>query len=320
VETLNYRWAFWTTLVIGVQIIMGGVVVGKDAGFVCPDWPLCYGSVLPKLSGLVLLELVHRGTALLVTVMVLAIAIVVWRKYSQNRLMVRVATASVISLLLQVVIGGLIVIWQLPGVTTTIDVVNSMVLLGLYVILTMEMRRLNRVSRGVQFTSDRQLKQLAPASVVVMLALACAVLVGAVFRHTGSSEALFGINHYLASHGQMTMPSLLMSKVVLLLHILTGVFAAVASGWFIFQAMRAGRLMMQAWLLFALVGLQMVLGLVSLGTELSFVPVTLHWSNSAVMIALVTWIAFTSQRAVQADMEPAVRSKTVPVPKARPAR
>lgn len=319
-EALNYRWPLVTTLIIGVQMVMGGVVVGENAGFVCPDWPLCHGSVLPKLTGFVLLELVHRGTALLVTGMVLGVAITVWRKYSQNRFLVRVATASVISLLLQVIVGGLIVIWKLPGVTTTIDVVNSMVLLGLYVMLTMEIRRFSRVKAGRDRPLDPELGHLAPIAWFVMIALGCAVLVGAIFRHTGASEALFGVNTYLASHGQSTMPSLLMSKTALLLHVLSGVFAAGATVWFVFQTMQARRMQIRAFALLALVVCQMVLGMVSLGTELSFIPVTLHWTNSAILVAMVTWIAFTAQLAHREHVETTVRRKAVSIPEAGPAR
>jgi heme a synthase len=317
---MNVRWPLATLLIIAVQMVMGGVVVGKDAGFVCPDWPLCHGTVLPPLTGLVVLELVHRATALLVTALVIGIAIAIWRKQGQNRFLVRIATASVVSLFIQVIVGGLIVIWKLPGVTTTLDVINSMFLLGIYVILTMEVQATKHKQADVDQTADKALNELEPTAWMVMIAIGLAVLVGAIFRHTGASEALYGVNTYLASHGQNTMPSLLMSRTALMLHILSGVFAAVATTWFLYQAMRTRKLQGRAWALFILVCLQVVLGMVSLGTKLSFIPVTLHWSNSAVLVGVVTWTAFTAHLSHREVTERALRRQAVPIPEAGPAR
>lgn len=317
---MNVRWPMVTMVIIALQMVMGGVVVGKDAGFVCPDWPLCHGTVLPPLSGLIILELVHRATALLVTALVIGIAVAIWRKQGENRFLVRIATASVVSLFIQVIVGGLIVIWKLPGVTTTLDVINSMFLLGIYVILTMEVQASNMKRVGVNQTSEQALNELEPAAWMVMIAIGIAVFVGAIFRHTGASEALFGVNTYLASHGQNTMPSLLMSKTALMFHILSGVFAGVATGWFLYQTMRLKKMQGQAWTLFTLVCLQMILGVVSLGTKLSFIPVTLHWSNSAVLVGMVTWTAFTAHLSHREVTERALRRQSVPLPEAGPAR
>ncbi len=53
-------------------IVAGGLVTNTDSGLACPDWPLCFGSPLPKMVGGVLVEHSHRliaGTVGLLTVL-----------------------------------------------------------------------------------------------------------------------------------------------------------------------------------------------------------------------------------------------------------
>lgn len=293
---MTYRLPLVTAILIFVQMVMGGVVVGKDAGFICPDWPLCHGQVLPQLTGLVILELVHRATAVLVTLLVLYITVKVWRTYKGNRFMVGVASLTVVSLLVQCVVGGMIVLFKLPGITTTIDVANSMFLLGLYVTLIVELRH-HQTARG----ADEVLAQLAPTARRVLGVGGLAVVVGAVFRHTGASEALFGVNHYLASHGQLTPPSMQASSAMLAVHVVTGLAVAVSSLWFYFRAAQVRRLRKSSMLLLALVAVQMILGIVSLQTKLGLIPSTLHFTGAGALIATMTWMVITTQIAARSQ-------------------
>jgi cytochrome c oxidase assembly protein subunit 15 len=290
-----------TTIVIGVQMVLGGIVVGKDAGFVCPDWPLCNGQVLPALTGPVLLELTHRFSALLVTVLVLWTGLRIWLGFRRHRLLKWCAVASVVSLFLQVVVGGLIVLLKLPGATTTIDVANSMLLLSLYVVITQAVYRHRRRAAGRPVSEDERVYALAPAAWTVFGTGAFAVIVGALFRHTGASEALFGRIDYLASHGQHVPPAAWFNEALLFIHILSGMMVGAAAVWFMISAARARRMVGMAIWLVLCVALEMVLGLTSLATALAFVPSTAHWGAAGVLMATVTHIAATVQWAKPAE-------------------
>ncbi|MCF8564050.1 COX15/CtaA family protein [Alicyclobacillus tolerans] len=294
---MTYRLPLISTLAIAVQMVLGGIVVGENAGFVCPDWPLCDGQVLPKLSGMVILELVHRFSAVAVTVLVIWVAVLAWRRARQERAVVWLASFGVVSLFLQVIVGGLIVILTLPGVTTTIDVANSMVLLGLYVALTLVTHRREKVNRGEQLDSDRALYSLAAPAWSVWGVSFFAILAGAVFRHTGASQALYGQNSYLASHGQHDIPSLALSKGLLMFHVSTGILVAAAALWFLLSAIRAKRLVPLAWAQVVLVAFQAGFGVWSLGSQLALLPATLHWSNAAFLLGVLTWAGVTAQLA-----------------------
>jgi cytochrome c oxidase assembly protein subunit 15 len=291
---MSYRLPLVTTVLLGIQIVLGGIVVGMDAGFVCPDWPLCHGAVLPKLSGLVILELVHRATALVVAILVVGIALRVWWKYRSNKLLVATSALAVASLAVQIVVGGLIVLLVLPGAVTTIDVVNSMVLLALYIALTVEAYRCTADRRGNRRWPDPRLAQMAPTAWAVLFIGGLAVLMGAILRHTGAGEALYGMNHYLASHGQTSPPSLSMSIGLLVLHIMSGMFVALAAMWLFYRALQLKLFVKSAGLLLGLVALQFTLGIISLTSRLDFVVTTLHWSNAGAIVAVLTWVAVTA--------------------------
>jgi heme a synthase len=283
-----------TTLLLGVQIILGGVVVGKDAGFICPDWPLCHGTLLPRWNGLVAVEMVHRITALLVAGSVLFIAVRVLWKYRDNKTLVVTSTLALLSLLVQMIVGGLIVLFKWPGVVTTVDVVNSMVLLSLYIALTTEAYRVSVRSRFGREWPDVELEQMMPTAWTVVGIGGFAVLVGALFRHTGAGEALFGMNDYLASHGQYTSPSTSVSVGLLVFHITAGMLVAFAALWLLFRALHLRIYVKTAWLLLSLVTLQFLLGVLSLTSRLDFVVVTLHFANAGGIIAAMSWVAITA--------------------------
>ena len=52
-------------------ILIGGLVHGTGSSLACPDWPTCYGTMMPKMEGGVLVEHSHRlaaGTVMILTV------------------------------------------------------------------------------------------------------------------------------------------------------------------------------------------------------------------------------------------------------------
>lgn len=292
VKRVSWRLPMMTSIVIGIQMTLGALVVGEDAGFACPDWPLCNGVLFPRPSGLVALELVHRATALLVVVLVAAVAMQAWRHRREDARLFRLSVWAVLSLLVQVVVGGLIVLVKAPGVTTTIDVLNSMYLLSLSVTIAMRLRpRAAARSRGpladIHSGGPRveAYRRLRPASRAFTGAVWASVTAGALFRHTGESEALFGRNDYLASHGQTAMPSLAEAHLMLGVHGVTGLCLFAAALFLAVRASRTKVLVPWAWGCVALVGVQAVLGILTLATALQLALATLHWTVASVLVA-----------------------------------
>ena len=65
-------------------VVIGGATRVMEAGLACPDWPLCYGSLLPRgqMNVQVFLEWFHRLDAFLVGIALLVMALVsfLWRR------------------------------------------------------------------------------------------------------------------------------------------------------------------------------------------------------------------------------------------------
>ena len=96
-----------TWLLVG----FGALVRAKQAGLACPDWPLCFGEVVPdvRLEG-VIYEFGHR---LLAGVVALAFAVLSWRAWRVPEVRQRVGGIVVVAavvLVLQIVMGGLTVL------------------------------------------------------------------------------------------------------------------------------------------------------------------------------------------------------------------
>ena len=65
-----------------VLIVAGGVVTNTDSGLACPDWPTCYGSLVPKMTGNVAVEHTHRLIATAVGLLTVALVVLALKRFS----------------------------------------------------------------------------------------------------------------------------------------------------------------------------------------------------------------------------------------------
>src|SRR5215475_3244373 len=72
---LVHRFAIATVVATYLLILIGGLVHGTGSSLACPDWPTCYGSLMPKMEGGVMVEHGHRLAAATVVVLTLALAL-----------------------------------------------------------------------------------------------------------------------------------------------------------------------------------------------------------------------------------------------------
>ena len=88
------------------QVVLGGVVRVTDSGLGCPDWPLCYGRIVPPLELASLIEYSHRLSATLLGVLVLAVAVMAWRYYRADLRVTVPSTLALALVLVAALIGG----------------------------------------------------------------------------------------------------------------------------------------------------------------------------------------------------------------------
>ena len=104
----------WTLALTFVLVVWGGVVRLSGSGLAIPDWPLAEGKLLPRAHPNVLIEYGHRFIAMVVGFSTLAVAIMVFRSPARRGSLVGLTIAALITLALQVFMGGRVVIEELP--------------------------------------------------------------------------------------------------------------------------------------------------------------------------------------------------------------
>lgn len=105
----------WAASVLTYFLItLGGAVLATGSGLSCPDWPFCFGQAYYAGTYHAFLEQFHRFTAATVSVLIvlLVIGIVTWAR--RDRALLALAIAAPCLLAIQIVLGGLTVLWKLP--------------------------------------------------------------------------------------------------------------------------------------------------------------------------------------------------------------
>ncbi len=101
-----YALALAATLATYALVVIGGIARVTHAGASCANDPLCQGQLIPRLDGAMLIAFSHRAASALVTLLVLTMALVAWRKYRGEKWITTPATFAVLLLLLESAIGG----------------------------------------------------------------------------------------------------------------------------------------------------------------------------------------------------------------------
>ncbi len=106
------RRAVWgIAILLGVQLIFGGLVSSGYAGLACPEWPTCNGGRwFPSWRGSVGMHLFHRMTGYALVVALIAVA---WRSRKVNRVG-RITMLAALLGLVQMLVGILNVVLGIP--------------------------------------------------------------------------------------------------------------------------------------------------------------------------------------------------------------
>jgi heme A synthase len=116
-------------------IVLGAVVRVTGSGLGCPDWPLCHGRLIPPFELHTLIEYSHRLAASLVSILVLATAFTAWLAFRSRPIVVSLSLLAVVLLVVQVVLGGITVILELPPDIVTAHLGTALALLANLVVL-----------------------------------------------------------------------------------------------------------------------------------------------------------------------------------------
>jgi len=124
------RLAVATTAATFVLIAVGGLVRATDSGLGCPDWPRCFGRLVPPTELHAWIEHSHRLVAAAVVVLVALLAVAAWRG-GQPRGVRLAAAAAVVVVLTQALIGAVVVWWRLEAESVTLHLGTALALVAL---------------------------------------------------------------------------------------------------------------------------------------------------------------------------------------------
>ena len=170
-------WAWATLVALFLLMTMGNIVSATGSGLGCPDWPLCHGHLLPPAQTEVLIEFSHRLKAIPFTVLLLVTAVLTWRR-TKERAPRRLSLILLGLVAMQIVLGGITVLFKLPDLVSTAHLVNALLILAGLLILAEG----NRAHPAV----PAKLKRLARAGLWVLLVQ---LALGGYVRHAGAGLA-----------------------------------------------------------------------------------------------------------------------------------
>jgi heme A synthase len=133
-EVAFRRVAVVTAVFAYLQIALGGMVRVSGSGLGCPDWPLCNGRPYPPANVHAIIEYSHRAVGSVTGVLIIATVVMAWLVFRKRRPLVAwLATASLIGVVGEGVLGGVVVAHDLTPWLVVVHLGLAMVILGFLV-------------------------------------------------------------------------------------------------------------------------------------------------------------------------------------------
>lgn len=264
-------------------LIVGASVRAHGAGLACPDWPLCFGEVIPPIDFGVAFEFGHRVLAGLVSIGYLAL--LGWMARRREAVGDRILGLGAFGLAVlgtQVVLGGLTV-WELLAewtVTSHLLAGNTFCLTLLLLALSLH-ERAHPVERPAVGGLERTIAVGVAVLLVVQLALGGLVSSSFAGLACGTWPTCDGTNWFPTFQGLVGLQ---------LVHRLVA-YALVAAGVIVVAVARSQpRLAGAAWSFLGLVLLQAAIGVANVLLRLPVEVTLLHTAGAAGLVLCTTWL------------------------------
>jgi cytochrome c oxidase assembly protein subunit 15 len=125
-----------TSVLTFLLVILGGIVCVTDSSRGCPDWPACYGQLLPPMRLESILEYTHRVMAALTTLFVVASAIVGLLRLRSVKWVAWPPLIAIFLLLAVSAFGAMVVLRGLGPGLAALDLGSALAVLALMITAT----------------------------------------------------------------------------------------------------------------------------------------------------------------------------------------
>jgi heme A synthase len=299
------RLALATVVATFLLVILGGFVRVSDSGLGCGPggsgfhgWPLCEGSVIPGADLNTLVEYSHRTVASLVGLMALALFVMAWRRHRERRGLV-VATGAVFAgVVFEGLLGAATVEENLDPPLVAAHLGTAMLILG----GLMYIWRAARDREQPPVETDAGFRRLAIGTQVFVWLTIVAGGYMAGTQHYGRPDYQLGDGAHHACGREFPTCNggfLPFGDARLVdIHLTHRVFmyiTTVLAIWLAVAAMRRG-LSRTAWALFAILGVQLVVGALNVWLEEYEALIVLHLGLGTLLWMASTWMTLQLYR------------------------
>jgi heme A synthase len=179
---LEFRYfALFTVVATYGLIVLGGTVRATNSGTACPDWPLCYGDVVPPFDTKVMIEYSHRVVASVVGFLILGTVFWLWRRRPQDRLVRAAGPLTLVLLGAQVIAGGVTVNTETAATVVAIHLSIALTLLAALIF--------NAGSAWAPATAQASSRRLPVLLVAAALCVLALIITGAFVSQEGAGLA-----------------------------------------------------------------------------------------------------------------------------------
>ena len=179
------RVAYFTLGALTLIVMTGAAVRLTGSGLGCPDWPRCYGHVLPPLSTHALIEFGNRALSGLVGVLTVAAAVLAFTRRPFRRDLAALALLMPLGVVAQAVLGGFTVREHLaPGFVMAHFSLSMVILVGAVALAWRARYEPGARPRSTDRVAVWSVRALAPLGAMTIVAGTAATAAG---PHAGGS-------------------------------------------------------------------------------------------------------------------------------------
>ena len=272
-------------------IFAGGLVTSTGSGLSVPDWPTTYGWFmltfpLDKMVGGIFYEHSHRLIASMVGLLIVVLAIWLWRADPRNWVR-RLGYIAVVAVVTQGILGGITVLWFLPDAISIAHAGLAQLVFCLTVSIALfTSPGWRRAYTGTRTTlaDDRPLQAIAMLTTALIYVQ---IIVGATMRHT---DAGLAIPDFPLAFGRLVPPVWDPQIAVHYAHrvgaLVVSAFVLATAGHVLYRHLRRPELLRPSLLLLVCLAVQITLGALTVLSGKHYVINSLHVVTGACVLGL----------------------------------